>query len=170
MKKSHPTRFYNYKSSHFVTFYIALIIVKLIIAMSQVCASRRNGVILLMLFVFGKGYLHRQYEIMYAELCQVERPQSVPVNNDTVNSETIAYNLLLTSEFLMLVPRKMQSYYGIEVNSIGFTGSFLGRTREQMDFLTGNTGGVSGPMKLLQEVTFPQNHELVVTDSNGIDK
>ncbi|KAG6618805.1 5',5'''-P-1,P-4-tetraphosphate phosphorylase [Phytophthora cinnamomi] len=63
----------------------------------------------------------------------------------------VAYNLLLTSSFLFLIPRKAQSFNGIEVNSIGFIGSFFVRNEEQRVFF--ETHG--GPMQLLRQVTFP---------------
>lgn len=63
----------------------------------------------------------------------------------------VAYNLLLTSSFLFLIPRKAQSFNGIEVNSIGFIGSFFVRTEEQRVFFESH----GGPMELLRQVTFP---------------
>ncbi|DAZ99257.1 TPA: hypothetical protein N0F65_008124 [Lagenidium giganteum] len=62
----------------------------------------------------------------------------------------VAYNLLLTSSFLFMIPRKCQAYLGMEVNSIGFIGSFLTRNEEQLAFLK-----TTGPMELLRQVTFP---------------
>ncbi|RLN38043.1 hypothetical protein BBJ28_00001089 [Nothophytophthora sp. Chile5] len=63
----------------------------------------------------------------------------------------VAYNLLLTSSFLFLIPRKTQSFHGIEVNSIGFIGSFFVRSDEQRAFFASH----GGPMELLRQVTFP---------------
>ncbi|OWY99420.1 hypothetical protein PHMEG_00029574 [Phytophthora megakarya] len=63
----------------------------------------------------------------------------------------VAYNLLLTSSFLFVIPRKAQGFNGIEVNSIGFIGSFFVRNNEQRVFF--ETHG--GPMELLRQVTFP---------------
>lgn len=62
----------------------------------------------------------------------------------------IAYNLLLTKSFLFVIPRKTQSFSGIEVNSIGFIGSFFVRNDEQLAFFKSQ-----GPMELLRQVTFP---------------
>ncbi|RLN06145.1 hypothetical protein BBJ28_00004739 [Nothophytophthora sp. Chile5] len=63
----------------------------------------------------------------------------------------VAYNLLLTASFLFLIPRKTQSFHGIEVNSIGFIGSFFVRNDEQRAFFASH----GGPMELLRQVTFP---------------
>lgn len=65
----------------------------------------------------------------------------------------VAYNLLLTSSFLFMIPRKAQSFNDIEVNSIGFIGSFFVRNNEQRVFF--ETSG--GPMELLRQVTFPSS-------------
>lgn len=62
----------------------------------------------------------------------------------------IAYNLLLTSSFLFVIPRKTQAFEGIEVNSIGFIGSFFVRDDAQRALLL-----AKGPMELLRQVTFP---------------
>ncbi|CAH0473983.1 unnamed protein product [Peronospora belbahrii] len=62
----------------------------------------------------------------------------------------VAYNLLLTSSFLFVIPRRAQNFKGIEVNSIGFIGSFFVRDSEQRALF--DTHG--GPMELLREVTF----------------
>ena len=51
-----------------------------------------------------------------------------------------------------MIPRKVQGANDIEVNSIGFIGSFFVRNKEQRDFL--ETHG--GPMELLRQVTFQQ--------------
>ncbi|CAI5711185.1 hypothetical protein KXD40_001498 [Peronospora effusa] len=62
----------------------------------------------------------------------------------------VAYNLLLTSSYLFIIPRKAQGFNGIEVNSIGFIGSFFVRNNEQRIFLETH----DGPMELLRQVTF----------------
>lgn len=67
------------------------------------------------------------------------------------SSMPVAYNLLLTSSFLFVIPRKVPSYNGVEVNSIGFIGSFFVHNNEQR--VSFKTHG--GPMELLRHVTFP---------------
>ncbi|CAI5711068.1 unnamed protein product [Peronospora destructor] len=62
----------------------------------------------------------------------------------------VAYNMLLTSSYLFIIPRKAQRFNGIEVNSIGFIGSFFVRNNEQRIFLETH----DGPMELLRQVTF----------------
>lgn len=67
-----------------------------------------------------------------------------------VTSRPVAYNLVLTRQFLFLVPRKQPSYMGIEVNSIGFLGSVFERSDAQLAFFK-----THGAVALLQKVTFP---------------
>lgn len=62
----------------------------------------------------------------------------------------VAYNLLLTQSFVFVVPRRRQRFEGIEVNSIGFIGSFFVRNAAQRAFFE-----AQGPMALLREVAFP---------------
>lgn len=62
----------------------------------------------------------------------------------------LAYNLLLTPSFLLMVPRRAMSFEGIEVNSIGFIGSFFVKNDAQRAFFV-----QKGPMELLRQVTFP---------------
>lgn len=62
----------------------------------------------------------------------------------------LAYNLLLTPSFLLMVPRREQSFEGVEVNSIGFIGSFFVKNDTQRAFFE-----QKGPMELLRQVTFP---------------
>ncbi|TYZ62178.1 hypothetical protein PybrP1_006551 [[Pythium] brassicae (nom. inval.)] len=62
----------------------------------------------------------------------------------------VAYNLLLTQAFVFVIPRRHQRFEGIEVNSIGFIGSFFVRDAAQRAFFE-----AQGPMALLRQVSFP---------------
>jgi ATP adenylyltransferase len=89
------------------------------------------------------------YDKVMKEMNSVEYPTQAATTSTP--SLPVAYNLLLTSSFLFLIPRKAQGFNGIEVNSIGFIGSFFVRNEEQRVFF--ETHG--GPMELLRQVTFP---------------
>uniref|UniRef100_A0AAV1UWP3 ATP adenylyltransferase n=1 Tax=Peronospora matthiolae TaxID=2874970 RepID=A0AAV1UWP3_9STRA len=69
----------------------------------------------------------------------------------TSSSLFVSYNLLLTSSFLFMIPRKTEGFNGIEVNSIGFIGSFFVYNDKQHAYLTAHDGIVD----LLRQVTFP---------------
>ncbi|KAG3120692.1 hypothetical protein PI124_g1386 [Phytophthora idaei] len=90
------------------------------------------------------------YNKVLQQMNSTEYPRPAATSS-TPPSLPVAYNLLLTSSFLFLIPRKAQSFSGIEVNSIGFIGSFFVRNNEQRVFF--ETHG--GPMELLRQVTFP---------------
>ncbi|GLD94443.1 hypothetical protein PINS_up003054 [Pythium insidiosum] len=79
--------------------------------------------------------------------CKYARPAST---DPQVRVQPIAYNLLLTRSFLFVIPRQTPAFDGIEVNSIGFIGSFFERNDEQLAFFQSNGG-----LELLQRVTFP---------------
>ncbi len=57
------------------------------------------------------------------------------------------YNLLATRDWMFLVPRTRGFFRGIEVNALGFSGTLLVRTPEQLAFLER-----AGPMTLLRNV------------------
>jgi ATP adenylyltransferase len=55
------------------------------------------------------------------------------------------YNLLVTTDWMLVVPRSRESIEGISVNALGFAGSLLVRTRGQLELVRRR-----GPMRLLQ--------------------
>jgi ATP adenylyltransferase len=57
------------------------------------------------------------------------------------------YNLLATRDWMLLVPRTSAEHQGINVNSMGFAGSLLVRTEEQLEQVL-----AMGPMALLRKV------------------
>lgn len=61
-----------------------------------------------------------------------------------------AYNLLITRQWMFLIPRSQEACEGIAVNSLGFAGALLVRTPEQLEHLR-----QMGPMNLLTAVSFP---------------
>ena len=61
------------------------------------------------------------------------------------------YNLLITREWMLLVPRREECFESISINALGFAGALLVRSDRQMQILRN-----AGPMKLLQHVTRPR--------------
>jgi ATP adenylyltransferase len=57
------------------------------------------------------------------------------------------YNLLVTREWMLLLPRSKESFRTISVNSLGFAGSLFVRNERELDTLR-----ALGPMTLLREV------------------
>jgi ATP adenylyltransferase len=62
------------------------------------------------------------------------------------------YNLLVTRQWMFLVPRSTECFGGISVNALGFAGGFLVRDQEQSNLLKKN-----GPMTALQHVAMSPN-------------
>lgn len=63
-----------------------------------------------------------------------------------------SYNLLFTKSWMLVIPRRAENYNKISVNSLGFLFSLFAKTQEDLQKIRD-----VGAMKLLREVTFPQN-------------
>ncbi|NDJ18520.1 ATP adenylyltransferase family protein [Myxacorys almedinensis] len=61
-----------------------------------------------------------------------------------------AYNLLMTRDWMLVVPRSRESTHNISVNSLGFAGALLVRSEAELNLLT-----KIRPMNLLRQVAFP---------------
>ncbi|WP_353674552.1 phosphorylase [Synechocystis sp. LKSZ1] len=77
--------------------------------------------------------------------------QALQQLNLAANTVTRPYNLLLTRQWLLLIPRSQASFQGIEVNALGFAGALLVRNRQQWEQLTTTTP----PLTLLTQVGLP---------------
>lgn len=58
-----------------------------------------------------------------------------------------AYNLLATRDWMLVVPRTVERYRSISVNSLGFAGSLLVRNEEELQLVR-----QVGPLEILKEV------------------
>lgn len=58
-----------------------------------------------------------------------------------------SYNMVLSSSFMMLVPRSREVYGPVAVNSMGFVGSMLVRSQAELEFIHRES-----PMRILAEV------------------
>ena len=67
--------------------------------------------------------------------------------NQKKSAKTAPYNLLMTREWMMVIPRSQESYQDISINSLGFAGALLVRNAEQMEQLK-----QIGPLTFLQKV------------------
>ena len=61
-----------------------------------------------------------------------------------------AYNLLATRQWMMVIPRSLESFESIPVNSLGFAGTLAVRSQQQMKILVEH-----GPMTVLRNVAVP---------------
>ncbi|MDJ0766921.1 MAG: phosphorylase [Myxococcota bacterium] len=64
-----------------------------------------------------------------------------------ISDLTQPYNLLVTNDWMMLVPRTVESFATISVNALGFAGSLLVRNEEELDLVR-----KAGPMNILKQV------------------
>ncbi|MCP6761450.1 MAG: phosphorylase [Fischerella sp. CENA71] len=68
------------------------------------------------------------------------------------NTQSRAYNLLITREWMLLVARSQECFASIPVNSLGFAGTLFVRNEQQMQALK-----QYGPMSILKNVAIPIN-------------
>lgn len=74
------------------------------------------------------------------------------IGGSTVRSATglPPYNLLMTREWMLLIPRSHESWRDISINALGYAGSFFLRRREQVSDVESY-----GPMNVLSTAAFP---------------
>jgi ATP adenylyltransferase len=63
------------------------------------------------------------------------------------NIQAGAYNLLVTRQWMLLIPRSQASFESIAINSLGFAGTMFVRNKQQMQILK-----EFGPMSVLSQV------------------
>jgi ATP adenylyltransferase len=73
---------------------------------------------------------------------------------DVLKIQSVPYCLLITRQWMLLVPRSKEFFDSISINSLGFAGAFLVRNRDQMDLLK-----KQGPVTALKSVAFPFERE-----------
>ncbi|BAZ87278.1 ATP adenylyltransferase family protein [Dolichospermum compactum] len=76
--------------------------------------------------------------------------QTLGINPIENNIQSGAYNLLMTREWMLIVPRQFEEFESISVNSLGFAGALLVKNQQQMQLLKNIS-----PINLLKNVAFP---------------
>ena len=66
------------------------------------------------------------------------------------SSQHIPYNMIITAQHMMVVPRLRESCGPVSVNSMGFAGSLFVRSQAELDYIK-----EQGPMRILSEVGLP---------------
>lgn len=69
---------------------------------------------------------------------------------DSTKCSQGAYNLLMTREWMCIVPRSQEGFGDIQINALGFAGALLVRNPEQLAYLQ-----AVGPLTVLQNVGCP---------------
>jgi ATP adenylyltransferase len=65
----------------------------------------------------------------------------------TGQRQSAPYNLLLTRDWMLMVPRSAEHFEGISVNALGFAGSLFVRTAAELELIE-----AAGPMRALEAV------------------
>ena len=65
-------------------------------------------------------------------------------------SQHIPYNVVLTNEYMMVVPRSRETCGPVSVNSMGFAGSLFVRSQAELDHIK-----EQGPLRILSDVGLP---------------
>jgi ATP adenylyltransferase len=77
--------------------------------------------------------------------------QAAGLNSDKENGlQSGPYNLLLTREWMMLIPRSCEFFEEVSVNALGFAGALLVRSESQIKRFR-----EFGPMNVLKKVSIP---------------
>jgi len=89
----------------------------------------------------------RTFELYCAMLRQVG--MTAP-GREGLQRQSGPYCLLVTRNWMLLVPRSREFFESISINSLGFAGAMLVRNYEEMEMVK-----TCGPMTVLREVAFP---------------
>lgn len=95
---------------------------------------------------FAKINDHYSGDFLSETYLQLLEKLNIKIENNKPNQ---AYNLLLTRNWMLIVPRKAESYQGISINSLGFAGALLVRNEEQLALLKQKQ-----PINILSKITF----------------
>ena len=69
----------------------------------------------------------------------------------TAGRPTAPYNLVVTRRWMLLVPRRRETFEGVSVNALGFAGSLLVKDREGLETVRRH-----GPLAILEAVAVPR--------------
>ncbi|KAI8825451.1 ATP adenylyltransferase-domain-containing protein [Chytriomyces cf. hyalinus JEL632] len=70
------------------------------------------------------------------------------------SKEELSYNLIFTKSWMIVIPRRAETFNGLSVNSVGFAGMLLTKSAEQLEGLQ-NPGALSS---VLAGVAYPKGH------------
>lgn len=88
----------------------------------------------------GGSYLCDRYRALAQTLGLLDPSMPLP-------PQSPPYNLIVTRQWMLMVPRSQSSYQGVPVNSLGFTGALLARDHDQLQRVKD-----LDPMTILQQV------------------
>jgi ATP adenylyltransferase len=86
-------------------------------------------------------HTHREYCVLMRDLGLARDPRAM-------QEATLPYNLLLTHQWMLLVPRTRESYHSISLNALAFSGALLVRSPDELTLLRRH-----GPLQALLHAT-----------------
>jgi sulfate adenylyltransferase (ADP) / ATP adenylyltransferase len=101
-----------------------------------------------------KGHQNILKRALYSLECYQKLLTTVNIStlsNQEERNNISAYNLLMTNEWMLIIPRLQESSSNISVNAAGFAGTLFVRSMEQMQLLKAKS-----PIAILRGVTLPQ--------------
>jgi ATP adenylyltransferase len=85
---------------------------------------------------------------LYGEM--LRRAGMTSPGREGLQRQSCPYCLLVTRQWMLLVPRSREFFDSISINSLGFAGALLVRNKEQMEMVK-----KCGPMNVLRKVALP---------------
>ena len=70
-----------------------------------------------------------------------------PLKKDGLEFQSMPYNMLVTNDWMMVVPRTKEHFQDISINALGFAGSLFVRDQNQLEQIK-----QYGPINVLQSV------------------
>jgi ATP adenylyltransferase len=114
---------------------------------------KRNTITISPLMPFLHGIIH--FELDKAEDSALLLLESYKILQKRFPSR--AYNLLVTNNWMLLVPRSREKVLNISLNSLAFAGCFFVRSQEYFDKLA-----QYGPLNLLRDAGYSSEKELLI--------
>lgn len=94
------------------------------------------------------SFLHEVYVKLFRLVTAFEARRESS-SGTSIQLDHIHYNLLMTSRWMMAIPRSCEQYQNIYVNSLGFAGTLLVKSAEDLATLKR-----VGPLTVLQHVAY----------------
>jgi ATP adenylyltransferase len=85
--------------------------------------------------------------------CRTEAIYQQMLREVGLENEPGPYNLLVTREWMLMVPRTKETYESISVNALGFAGSILVRDEKELELVRAH-----GPMAVLEHVAIGHSY------------
>ena len=103
------------------------------------------------------GFEHRLFHLAATDKVEALESQLIQAYESSLASldwkqidGTVPYNLLVTREWMLMVPRRSESFHAISLNAMAFAGSFFVKNQADRELLI-----AEGPLNALRSVSQP---------------